>query len=553
MSGAGGFAFDLTELGFVIAHPSMSVPTHSSGRLFWRGAAVAAMVLLLGLMVRFHEPGVGWTKLLSVGELLGKPTVTALRGVPHHVDEFTHGYDGRAYVQLALHPLLGSPELDEALDDPSYRARRIFLPWMAWLLGLGQPAWIVQIYSLLNVACWLALAVILWRWLPPDGSGNFLRWAGVMFSHGVCMSVRHSLTDLPGLLLVTLAVLAWEKRRRLSAIGAMAAAALTKETSVLAGVLWAGPPVQGGRWWARLALTGALVVAPLACWLVYVRWRFGAGGEGVGNFTLPLVGLVQKWGATLGEIRAEGWTSFNRNTLLTVIALTVQMGFMLCRWRPAEAWWRIGAMFAVLGLLVAQPVWEGHPGAATRVILPMTLAFNLLVPRGRAWLPLLLAGNLSVFSGVAEFTSHRAGLLYYRGESQLVSQQTFERGEGWYLAELKGWKTRRWCRQTADITLHNHATGPVEARLELQVSAVSPRTLSLRLDGVELWRGELAGDTQKFITPAFKLPAGRSRLEFHTDLPAEKPVEGDERELSFCVWGLLLEVRTPAPESPARD
>jgi hypothetical protein len=74
------------------------------------------------------------------------------------------------------------------------------------------------------------------------------------------------------------------------------------------------------------------------------------------------------------------------------------------RWRPAERWWRVGAAFAGMMLFLSTPVWEGYPGASTRVLLPMTLAFNVLVPRTGRWLPILLAGNLTVAASVFEFS-----------------------------------------------------------------------------------------------------------------------------------------------------
>ena len=49
-------------------------------------------------------------------------------------------------------------------------------------------------------------------------------------------------------------------------------------------------------------------------------------------------------------------------------------------------------------IFLGAAVWEGYPGAASRVLLPMTLAFNILVPRGWKWWGVLLLGNLSVFA-----------------------------------------------------------------------------------------------------------------------------------------------------------
>jgi hypothetical protein len=58
------------------------------------------------------------------------------------------------------------------------------------------------------------LAALLLRWFPPNNWGDFLRWGAVMFSHGMCMSVRHSLVDGPSLLLVAVAMAALEQGRR---------------------------------------------------------------------------------------------------------------------------------------------------------------------------------------------------------------------------------------------------------------------------------------------------------------------------------------------------
>jgi hypothetical protein len=47
------------------------------------------------------------------------------------------GYDGQFYAQIALDPTLQNPDLERALDSPHYRARRIGLPALAALFGLG--------------------------------------------------------------------------------------------------------------------------------------------------------------------------------------------------------------------------------------------------------------------------------------------------------------------------------------------------------------------------------------------------------------------------------
>jgi hypothetical protein len=170
-----------------------------------RVAYVACVVLFLWCVAQFYERSTGFSSLISIGDLLNETKVTALRQTPHYVYENSSGYDGAYYVQIALYPTLDNPELRKAIDNLPYRSKRILFCWAAWALGLGQPGWIVQAHALLNVLCWLALAWVLLRWFPPSGWENFFRWAAILFSHGVCMSVRHSLVDAPSLLLVALA------------------------------------------------------------------------------------------------------------------------------------------------------------------------------------------------------------------------------------------------------------------------------------------------------------------------------------------------------------
>jgi hypothetical protein len=78
-----------------------------------------------------------------------------------------------------------------------------------------------------------------------------------------------------------------------------------------------------------------------------------------------------------------------------LVSLTVQAGYLVARAEPRNPWWRLGIAYAALLVSISVPVWEGDPGAATRTILPMTLAFNMLLPSTRSFWPWLLAGNLT--------------------------------------------------------------------------------------------------------------------------------------------------------------
>src|SRR5262249_23084653 len=135
-------------------------------------------------------------------------------------------------------------------------------------------------------------------------------------------------------------------------------------------------------------------------WLVYVRWRAGAADAGGGNFAPPLTGLWEKGRDTLAALATEDDRLLAWTTLLALAALVTQAVFFIGRPQLARRWWRVGAAYTVLLLCLGTAVWEGFPGAATRVLLPLNLAFNLVVHRTRAALAWLIAGNLTVFAGL---------------------------------------------------------------------------------------------------------------------------------------------------------
>src|SRR5262249_54897101 len=237
---------------------------------------------------------------------------------------------------------------------------------------------------------------ILWRLLPVRDGRSWLSWFGVLFCAGSLESVRLALPDLVALSILAAAILLIERGRRGASLAGLAAAGLARETSLLAlpGVF--ERPVFRGR----TVLAGIAAAAPLALWIAYVPFRIGPGGAGSRNFAWPLAGWAGKWSAVAAAFRNEGDRWIVWTTLLATAALTVQAAYLIARPRIQERGWRVGAAHVALFLVLGEAVWEGFPGAATRVLLPMTLAFNVVAARRRAPVWLLVAGNLAVAAGL---------------------------------------------------------------------------------------------------------------------------------------------------------
>ena len=351
--------------------------------------AIAALFLVS--VSNSYDAQNGFTTLIQFAEAFDDRAVPALEQTPHTVFPGT-GHDGQFYAQLALDPLLRDEATIQALDDPSYRSRRILLSWVAWAIGFGDPSRILQAYALMNVVSWMILAWLLLRWLPPGSLHTTIAWAACMLNPGLRESVGAALLDGPSLVLLAVAVSIVERDRRWLATAVLAIAGLARETNLLGGL--------GMRWTSRRCVIQAILLAtPLLLWLTYLSTRgLAIVDPGSGNFAPPLFAYLDKGIATIRDFRLGDAAS--RHALLMLVALTTQ-AVLLLRYREWQRpWWRVGiAYFALMGIM-GDNVWNSGD-AAPRALLPMTVAFNLLAAQrfgqtpARFW-PWIVFGNANL-------------------------------------------------------------------------------------------------------------------------------------------------------------
>jgi len=297
------------------------------------------------------------------------------------------GYDGQFYAQLALSPLLRDPQLKAACDALSYRAKRIGLPWLAYLGGLGQAWPVLQIYAVLNAGFWVWLLWMLVREYGCDTAESQALLIGILWTAGVCVSLSRALTDLPSLCLSIAALQALMRCEQASLAPVQAGwlgwwgrfcgglAALTKETSLLSIFSYLTRPWR--RAWPANLTTVMAVGLPAMGWGVYVWWIVGPDRVGVGNFAGPWVGFY-------GKVHA-GWlealTGFPRIPWLELIApwsVVCQMIWLTRYADPRSRWWWFGYLYVVLALFLGEYVWATQ-SAYSRALLPMIVSFNVLL------------------------------------------------------------------------------------------------------------------------------------------------------------------------------
>jgi len=507
-----------------------------------RLAGLATVAVFIWMVLRFWHPVYGFTGFLQLGASPDNGRITAFQNRPVYVYPYRGSYDGVSYAQIAYHPLINAPEMRPTIDNLAYRARRIVPPALAWLLAGGNPRWIVHVYSVINVAAWLVLAGLLWRLLAVRDGRTWIAWAGVLFSAGALASVRLALTDLVALTAIAGAMLAVERGRKGWATTWLAVAGLSRETSLLAlPGIWkssaGGDACATFLTWPNLRRS-LLAIAPLALWIGYIRWQTGPADQGWDNFTRPLASFVDKWRTVVADLRSPPDPLLAWTTLLATVGLTVQAAWLaaIARRRTLDdPWWRIGATYAVLMLFLGPAVWAGYPGAATRVLLPMGLAFNVLACRRRAALVLLLAGNLTVPAGLLAMKDHpphprEITAAHHAGITYLVRL-----ADGWYKVERTNWHAKSWSSGSGLLDIETWPRDSRSLQLAFTTRSIVPRSVEIREGMAALWQGSV-GVAYQEVTIPFTTRDGHAELEFSTDSPSVSAGSGtNQRLLTFNI------------------
>jgi hypothetical protein len=521
-------------------------------------ACLACAALFIWSVARYYIPGRGFTYLIEFGDLNRAVSLPELKAAEHVEMPKSDGYDAQWYAQIAMHPRLGDAALQRAVDKLPYRARRILFEWTAWALGGGDPERAMNAYALQNVACWLLLAVLLFRWFPPSSWGNFLRWAAVLFSFGLIFSVRRALLEGPCLLMTAAAMALLESGRPWAGALVMGLGGLGKETNAL-GALALEPPgsARAGGWRPWLGRL-ALVLLPIGAWMLCLRlWLGRAGDAGLGNFAGPFVGLSDKLVDVASGLVSDraGFPTDAKLDALVLAGLLVQFLFLAARVRWRDAWWRLGAAYALMLVFLGDAVWRDYPSAAARVLLPMTMAFNVLVPRGRWWTLLLIAGNVGVVgsANLLKVPESESQCYTLAGPKELLRNEL----EGtrvdisygprnWWAPERYGPDYWRWCRGDCTIVIHNPQPFSIRADVTfgLALSGDDQRSATVTIGGAPAWSGKLKHAADNWASlPGVVLRPGDTVLLFQSDRPATSAGGGDSRQVTYSVRDFKVVLR----------
>jgi hypothetical protein len=346
----------------------------------------------LPLMILFNgfSPRYGFLHLIRFGDEFEAQRLDVIRGKTPVSNHSQAGYDGQFYAQIALDPSLNQEGLREACDSLAYRAKRIGLPTLAFLLGAGQPWWILQIYAILNFFFWLWLAVLLYKEFGCSTLESQLLLIGVLWTAGVLISVGRALTDLPALVLSIAALHFFRSQSSTSArrfslkdfrywlgCGLAACAVLTKETAILSVFRYVLPWRGERRRWLPNMILLVVAVLPMLMWSWYVTQKVGSDRIGLGNFDFPWSGFFgkvhQEWMTAITDFPRLPWLE-----LIAPLSLLTQVVWMAAYGDSQSRWWWFGVGFVPLFMLVGHHVWATQ-SAYSRCLLPLTISFNVML------------------------------------------------------------------------------------------------------------------------------------------------------------------------------
>ena len=363
-------------------------------------AAVAAFWLAALSLIAVVRYDGDFRAMLCLGDLVRHPT--ALDGVTRNSP---HGYDGQYYAALATDPLLLHEATITFLDAPAYRATRVLVPALAWVLSLGHAVTATHLYLWLNWALALVAVCVIVVWL--HGDGRPLWWSGALaLSAGLVVSMVRATPDAAALALLLAALLLQHRRRTAWAIAALALAVLARETSLLALPPMAWAELQRRRPIAAIAFLSAPLAAFLA-WQSRFWFLFGFHAEGTGNFSIPFSWLPAKLARFAADGRAVNWME-----LWGVLAIVAAMAcFVVLLSRPREldaVGWTFVA-FAALGLFLNEKIYgEAYSYARVLIALPFLAAVLPARPGGDGTRRFLLRAVIVLFA--------LSGVVALRGE-----------------------------------------------------------------------------------------------------------------------------------------
>ncbi|ACU54372.1 hypothetical protein Afer_1449 [Acidimicrobium ferrooxidans DSM 10331] len=328
----------------------------------WRPALIAAIGALLEIAVQVIGVGHGNPGILAlVGTLFGSRAhlpawIPQVRGP---------GYDGQFFLRLALDPFDIHRRAFGITFDTPYRAQRIGLPFLAWLIAGGQQhlvVWTLPLIEVLAAACIAGSVTV----LAGSESRAALTGVAAALYEGYAFSYGRDLAEPVAAALMLLAILSIEHwDRPIVGTVLLLASTLTLETELMAvgalGLVGLARSLRMRRVDHRLIVATAAAISWIG-WDAFVSHEVGhvtAAADLNANLGVPLLTQVKAVALHLHPSAADLAWLLQLGLLVLAVAITIPR---ISRSRAPSVIKVLFIAMIVLALLVGPADWDVESG-----------------------------------------------------------------------------------------------------------------------------------------------------------------------------------------------
>jgi hypothetical protein len=281
------------------------------------------------------------------------------------------GHDGKFFFSQAMDPFYLEPSVHAIyLDRQTYRAQRMAYPTLASLGGLLSPratAWGLIVVNVLA----MAIGTVYTGLLANKMGLSVMFGLAFLLNPGMIVDLSIDGGGVLALAGVMAGVYYAVSERWLAAAVALSIAALSRETMLISVV---GLSLFAFYKKRRIPWQYALPFVSVAAWWLYVHWRLEDGlAQDTQALGAPFVGFAhafQGWLAT-----PDSAVDLLVGCVLLAVALMVVVRSVRT---PVVLGWAV-AGFALLGIMLSEPVWERWFDSS-RALAPVLTGYILLVP-----------------------------------------------------------------------------------------------------------------------------------------------------------------------------
>jgi hypothetical protein len=288
------------------------------------------------------------------------------------------GYDGQFYYSIGVDPLHASVQMDNA----PFRYQRILFSIVVWALALGgHPTLVAWWMLILNGVGTLAGTAALAALLKRHGLSPWFSLAFGLF-FGQFASITHDVPDGLAAALVVFAALAIDRGRWIAAALWLAAAGLTRETTMIFATAFAVDALFQRRWGRAVLLLSSAI--PLIIWLIVLHLIFGGTGLFFSSVVskapkIPLAGL-----AGIANVSPRFFITLMVIVLPGLLTLAwVAREVLIKRWRTSPGLLLALLITTIWLVLFLNTFTYGDLASSTRIVIGLPLGWLLYgVARG---------------------------------------------------------------------------------------------------------------------------------------------------------------------------